>query len=451
MIGRIFTTYTDLSPQIRTQVEKRRETGERISAMVQTLLIVFLALIWLISPKAEDGEHSFEAIPTLLLFYGPILVLRVYWSVKGMIREAASILLTIIDIAAITSLIFLYHIQYEVPPAVSLKSPTFIFLVLVIATRTLSLKPSIVAVSTGVAMLFWSLLTVYTLQHPETLVTRSFIEYSSSQKILIGAEVEKIIALFAIGTVLVMTVNAANSLLVSAIEATEQKKSLSMFFSDHVSELINSGQIEFTPGKGNKRMASVLFIDLRGFTKLSQELDPDETLNILCEYHSRIVPVINNNGGTVDKFLGDGILAHFGASVPSATYAADALVTIEQCIDSVQEWNRERNAKGLSPMEVNYSGAVGVVVFGATGDTNRLEMTVIGEPVNLAAKLEKFNKQLDAQATVTVKLLQHAFDQSQQPKYEFRVASKQKVPGMEKLIDVYYLPSDKSKLKRSAA
>ena len=430
----------DLSPQIQKEVAYQIDKGERVSALVQATLILFLFFVWLIAPKADDAVQSFEAIPIVLMFYVPVLALRVYWSFKGGIHETTSFLITIIDISAITILIFLYHIQYDVVPSASLKSPTFLFLIVVIATRSLSLRPSLVALSTGLAVFFWFVLTFYTLQHPETSITNSFVEYTSSGKVLIGAEVEKILALLAVGLVLVFGVKGTLAMLVRGVEATEHRKSLSMFFSQEVSELIASGKISFQPGKGEKRLAAVLFVDLRGFTKLSQEVSPDETLKILSEYHQFIVPIINRNGGTVDKFLGDGILAHYGAVVPSATYAADVVKTIEESIVAIRKWNEQRQSQGLKPLVLNYAATEGLVVFGATGESKRLEMTIIGEPVNLAAKLEKFNKELGADACMTTKLIHQAKDQNYELQIETKVANQQSVPGTQEPIDVCYIP-----------
>ena len=113
---------------------------------------------------------------------------------------------------------------------------------------------------------------------------------------------------------------------------------------------------------------------------------------MLTGYQQALVPVIQAHGGTIDKFMGDGIMATFGAVRPSDTAAADALRSVDAVIAAAAEWSRVRAAGGRAVHRVNAAAAFGPIVFGAVGDRERLEYTVIGDPVNQAAKLEKANR-----------------------------------------------------------
>ena len=273
-----------LPPEVLESINKRIDLGEKVTACIQFGWIFFIFIIWLISPKALDASKSFEAIPILIGFYTPILSLRLYWAFKKEIPETTSILFSIIDIAAIMSLIFFYHIQYMQVPSLSLKSPTFVLLFVIIATRTLSFRPSLIITTTFSSVVLWLALTIYSLNHESIEVTRSFVEYFSSAKVLIGAEVEKILALILMGFVLTLAVRNSMITLMESIVATEQRKSLSLFFSPEIEEKIRNGLIEYKPGHGETRTAAVMFIDLRGFTKLSEKLEPNFVLSILKDY-----------------------------------------------------------------------------------------------------------------------------------------------------------------------
>ncbi len=102
--------------------------------------------------------------------------------------------------------------------------------------------------------------------------------------------------------------------------------------------------------------------------------------------------MVRRHGGAIDKFLGDGIMASFGAAVPNETYAADALRALSDALVAVDGWNARPRASGVPTLRVCGAVAAGPIVFGAVGDASRLEYTVIGDPVNLAAKLEKHTK-----------------------------------------------------------
>jgi adenylate cyclase len=136
----------------------------------------------------------------------------------------------------------------------------------------------------------------------------------------------------------------------------------------------------------------VLVTDIRGFTPLASALPPEETAELVIDYERRIGAVVTRHGGAIDKFLGDGILASFGCVRDSASHAADALACAFAVVAESDAWSREREAAGLAPLRVDCAVATGDIAFGAVGHEDRLEMTIIGDPVNLASKLEKMTK-----------------------------------------------------------
>jgi adenylate cyclase len=104
------------------------------------------------------------------------------------------------------------------------------------------------------------------------------------------------------------------------------------------------------------------------------------------------VPLIVAGGGSVDKFLGDGILVSFGAAVVTGRECADALETAAAIADTAKRWRDERARRNRPPLDIGVAIAAGDIIYGAVGHGERLEFTVIGDAVNLAAKLEKHAK-----------------------------------------------------------
>src|SRR5262249_46652115 len=145
--------------------------------------------------------------------------------------------------------------------------------------------------------------------------------------------------------------------------------------------------------------AAILLTDLRSFTALSQCLSAQELMAVLAEYQSRLLPVIQRHGGSIDKYLGDGILASFGAVTPTTTFAADLCRAIDELATTAEQWRLEGH--GLPAPRVGLAGAVGEVVFGTVRHATRLEYTVIGEVANLVAKLEKHTKSEPVRAVTT--------------------------------------------------
>jgi adenylate cyclase len=169
------------------------------------------------------------------------------------------------------------------------------------------------------------------------------------------------------------------------------------------------------PGQAEARDAAILMVDLRSFTPLAHQLDPHAVMALLSDYQSRMVAEIDRHGGSVDKFMGDGILASFGATRPSATYAADGVRAVESLMQAAADWAAERRAAGLPAPAIGVALATGPVMFGAIGDQSRLEYTVIGDPVNLTAKLEKHTKQERVAALCTAEAYRLALRQGYVP------------------------------------
>ena len=180
----------------------------------------------------------------------------------------------------------------------------------------------------------------------------------------------------------------------------------------------------------------MLVVDLRGFTPLSARLSPPQVMALLADYQGRMVAAIRRHGGSVDKFLGDGILASFGAVRASATFAADAARAVEAVVEEAAAWAEARRADAEEPLAVGVALASGRVMFGCVGDHDRLEYTVIGEAVNLAAKLEKHGKAEAASALLPAETLALAEAQGFRPSLPWRRRAARTVAGVPGPVDL---------------
>jgi adenylate cyclase len=185
------------------------------------------------------------------------------------------------------------------------------------------------------------------------------------------------------------------------VKENKRQKDLSKFMSPDVAQRATDLKNEIHPGFAELKRAVILNMDMRDFTKLSNALPQEELMKILSEYQSRVTKIVEKHGGTVDKFMGDGILTHFGAANESDSFAADAMRAAEALLEDFEDWNEDRKKENKSILGFGMSLVSGDVIYGAVGTEERMELTVFGDTVNLSAKLEKYTKILDADMICT--------------------------------------------------
>ena len=156
---------------------------------------------------------------------------------------------------------------------------------------------------------------------------------------------------------------------------------------DLADRLLAAGPHEEVLG-GNESVATVLFSDIRSFTTLAEQLGAQPTVTLLNDYFARMVDCISQQGGMLDKFIGDAIMAVFGLPVPGEDDEDRALRAAIAMIRSLWEWNREREPRGEPILDIGVGLNTDSVVAGNIGSPKRMDYTIIGDGVNLASRLE---------------------------------------------------------------
>jgi adenylate cyclase len=268
------------------------------------------------------------------------------------------------------------------------------------------------------------------------MITRDYVYYMTSNSILIGAEFDKVASILVVTAILATAVTRSRRLLERTVAEGFAVEDLSRFFAPEIARRIVAQGQDIVAGAGEARDAAILNIDVRNFTLLAQTLPPDAVMQILAEFQACLVPVIRRHGGIVDKFLGDGIMATFGATAPTATYAADALSAMDELMQEARRWSIGVEEGGGVPLRVNGGVAAGRIIFGAVGDRTRLEYTVIGDAANLSAKLVKHNKALHSEALTTAETWELALAQGYRPPQPRTAVPQSAVAGVAEPMDV---------------
>jgi adenylate cyclase len=184
-------------------------------------------------------------------------------------------------------------------------------------------------------------------------------------------------------------------LMIEDISSEKRMKStMSRYMDPRVAAQLLAGGEDVLGGKSV--IATVLFSDIRGFTTLSEELGPTKTVSLLNEYFSIMVEIITKQGGMLDKFIGDAIMAAFGLPVAHDDDEDRAVRAAIGMISALKQWNAERVVEGKAEVHIGIGLNTDNIVSGNIGSPRRMDYTVIGDGVNLASRLESACKEYSA-------------------------------------------------------
>lgn len=173
--------------------------------------------------------------------------------------------------------------------------------------------------------------------------------------------------------------------MVKGLEEKEKIRSvLDKVVSKDVANEILKSQIHLG---GEDRIVSTLFGDIRGFSRLTETMSPQKTIELLNTCMTKITQIIEGEGGVIDKFVGDAIMAIYGAPTTCADHALRAVSSGVLILQALKKWNEERVAKGEPRVEMGVGINTGVVVAGNMGAVDRLNYTVLGKNVNISSRL----------------------------------------------------------------
>lgn len=166
------------------------------------------------------------------------------------------------------------------------------------------------------------------------------------------------------------------------------RETFGQFVTPEVAEYVLAHPNDFWK-RGERKVVTILFADVRGFSSFAAGIQPEEAVSALNDIFARVIDAIHREGGVLNKFLGDGLMALFGAPVPSGDHVCAAARAALRARDAVEELSESRRTMGSEPLRIGIGINTGEVVAGCVGTRNRAEYSVIGHAVNLAARLEE--------------------------------------------------------------
>jgi adenylate cyclase len=380
-----------LPARIAIRVRAQEEASEILVGWVQLAVVVGFSIVYLVSPKTFRADAPFQPVPWALATYLAFTLLRLTLAYRHRLSEWMRYLSIVVDMTLLLGLIWSFHLQYQQPPSFYLKAPTVLYIFIFIALRTLNFDARKVVTAGLVAVVGWMLLVAYviTVDPRDSMITHNYVHYLTSNSILIGAEVDKVISIVVVTAILGYAIMRNRRLLTYAVTESASNQDLARFVPSEVANLIKTSDDGVQLGFGEPREATVLFLDLEGFTTLSERLAPEELVRTLNEFYAAVAEPLSRHDGVINQFQGDAILATFNAPRLNPEHAANA---IDAALE-IQALLKARTFGNGLTLRARIGINTGVVIHGLIGTPDRLGYTVIGDEVNIASRLEALNKQ----------------------------------------------------------
>ena len=379
-----------LPARVRVDLQRQQEASEILIGWVLLGVVTAFTILYALSPKTFPDDVDFVPVPWVLGAYFLFAVIRLGLAYRGKLRQWLLTASVVLDMALLFVLIWSFHLQYEQPPSFYLKAPTLLYVFIFITLHGLRFDARYVVLAGLAAAGGWLAMVLYAIgpDSENPTITRDYVEYITSNKVLLGAEFDKVISILVVTVILAVAINRARALLIRSVVEANAARGLSKFVPSEVVRQITESDEDLAAGYGEVREATILFTDIENFTSLGEKLSPRELIAVLNEYFAAVAEPIERHGGVINQFQGDAILATFNLPLKNPDHAANAV----SAATAIQALLAERTFGDGISLRTRVGINTGTVLGGLVGTGDRLGYTVHGDDVNLAARLESLNK-----------------------------------------------------------
>lgn len=387
-------------------LERHKREGLELAVRARwvTVAIIAVFLVFL-NPRLEVVYYHF--ILALLAGNG-WLMLR-----AGRVgRSGAELFLIFLDLFIMTyGMVVPNPLRAEaIPLAMQYSYDNFVYFYFILAAGTLAYSwRTVISMGTWTAAIWtggWLLASYVATPLPDLseAAAKAFgtyprvLEFFDPNNFVPTLRIQEAVVFVIVAGILALSVRRFNQLLLSNAGLERERANLSRYFSPNVVDELSRNDDPLKQVRSAR--IGVLFIDIVGFTRLSEGRDPHEVIELLRGFHGRMEAEVFRHGGTLDKYLGDGLMATFGTPVAGDRDASNALACGRAMLDVLDRWNRDRRRAGEPEIEVGIGIHFGAAVMGDIG-ANRLEFAVIGTTVNVAARLEAKTRELRVRLVIS--------------------------------------------------
>jgi adenylate cyclase len=394
--GRDGSSHDDVRRLIR-EAERKAQifTGYARLAIAAVTLVVFLA--------ANRGAVPIEKLVLQgLWYYSAVAVLSILLASSRWFRAWHGSAFAVIDAVVLAAFLDAVMRTLGLPPGHMFATPSFVFLfvILTISAMRFTAIPIFLTLAAFVA-------TYAVLSNLDYV---PWVEGTSGDPPDVirlygdNTPAVRFALVLIVAAIAALAVRRARQTLTRAIMLGQQTANLSRYLPQRIAAVVADQGVGVLT-RGRRQNAAVMFADVRGFTALSESVPPEEIGRMLGELRGIVTRAVERNHGIVDKFIGDAVMAVFGVPEPGPRDAANALAATRDILRELEHWNAARATRGEPAVRLGIGVHYGEVFAGAVGDASRLEFTILGDTVNVAARVEEATKAAGAGLVVTESLL----------------------------------------------
>lgn len=421
--------------------------GLMLAAKTRTIALA-VVLLWQVVDNPNVGlAYAVELLE--VLSFAALGLLQFLCARQRFHMRVLKYAFVLVDCALLAFIFTVEHpfVDHVMPPALKMEGSRFAFFFIFLMQAAFSLRPGLVLwcgfciAAARTAMLLWiaGQPGVFTnLDLPERTVAAFLDAAMNPNFVYLGHWITEVIAVLIVAAGLAVVVKRSRRLVESRAIAERTRASLARYFSPNVVDHL--GESEESLRQARAQDVAVLFADIMDFTALCEKQAADDVVALLRDYHARLGQAVFDNGGTLDKYIGDGLMATFGTPEPGSDDAGNALRCAFDMMAALRAWNAEHTANGAPPIRVGIGLHFGPVIAGDIGNERRLEYSVIGDTVNTASRLEHLTRELGAGLVVSddlVKAIPATDGEARELLQQLSAAGTQRIRGRETGVAVW--------------
>lgn len=400
------------NPHLQRAMLQEKRFGLKVAVWARTVaLLVVAVLLVYINPNLDVLYYQaliavFIAIGWAQLRFGRVGQSRI---------ELALIFLDLV-LLAFTLLMPNPFLNEDWPTAAQYRFEGFGYFFLFLAAATLAYSWRTVLTVGVWTSLIWivALVLIYVFGHTVPGLSQEIaadfagrerlFEFFDPNNVGVNFRIQEVVLMLLVTAILGLRSWRSSYLVLQQAQIAAERANLSRYFPPTLVD--EFAQHDEPLGKVRSQEVAVLFADIVGFTKFAESNSPDEVVAVLRRFHATLEEAVFDNHGTLDKYLGDGIMATFGTPKSRPDDAANALRTAVAMCSAMSRWNEARISQGDPEIRISIGVHYGQVILGDIGTERRLEFAAIGDTVNVASRLESATRQLDCMIVVSKSLVE---------------------------------------------